>query len=192
VGYLTRVRAPASLPGGESALDATGTPSFPEIYREHAPFVWRSLRRLGVRVADLDDVCQEAFLVVHRRLSDFDGSHVKSWLFAIAMRCASDHRRRAHVRREAPTATPPDSAVPPDQGERLDRAQARALLDRVLDDLDEDRRAVFVLFELEQLSMAEVARAVGCPLQTAYSRLHAAREKIQAAVHRLKLEEQRR
>lgn len=87
---------------------------------------------------------------------------------------------------------PPDGIISADQGEHLDQARARALLDGVLDELDEERRAVFVLFELEQLAMKDVAAAVGCPIQTAYSRLHSAREKVEAAVRRLQLKESRR
>ncbi len=64
--------------------------------------------------------------------------------------------------------------------------EARATLDRILDGLDDDKRAVFVLFEIEELPMTEVAMAVGCPLQTAYSRLHAARREVEAAMHRLR------
>jgi RNA polymerase sigma-70 factor (ECF subfamily) len=160
-------------------------PSFQQVYSESAPFVWRTLRRLGVREADLEDVCQEAFVVVHRRLGDFDGSAaVRTWLFGICLRVASDYRRRAHIRRETAVSELPEGAQPPEQVEVVARRQARALLDRMLDELDEDKRAVFVLFELEQWPMAEVAQAVGCPVQTAYARLYAARQRVEQAVAR--------
>lgn len=163
--------------------------SFQQLYAECAPFVWRSLRRLGVRDADLEDVCQEAFVVVHRRLPDFDGSaSPRTWLFGICLRMASDYRRRAHIRRETAVPEVPDSPQPAEQVELVARKQARAVLDQILEQLDEDKRAVFVLFELEQWPMAEVAQAVGCPLQTAYARLYAARQFVQQAVTRVRAE----
>ncbi|WP_146210199.1 RNA polymerase sigma factor [Vitiosangium sp. GDMCC 1.1324] len=162
---------------------------FQQVYAESAPFVWRTLRRLGVREADLEDVSQEVFVVVHRRLADFDGSSaVRTWLFGICRRVAADYRKRAHIRRETAVSELPDGAQPPEQVEVVARRQARALLDRILDGLDEDKRAVFVLFELEQWPMSEVAEAVGCPLQTAYARLYAGRQYVQQAVARARAE----
>lgn len=173
---------PQALPAPEGAepLD------FERVHAQHAAFVWRTLRRMGVRESDLEDVCQEAFLVVHRRLPEFDPrAPVAAWLFGICMRLASDHRKRAHIRRETSVAQTPDEARPPEQLESVARSQARARLDRILDALDEDKRAVFVLFEIEQWSMADVAQAVGCPVQTAYARLYAARKQVQEGVARL-------
>ncbi|MCY1083479.1 RNA polymerase sigma factor [Archangium lansingense] len=164
-------------------------PSFQQVYAESAAFVWRTLRRLGVRDADLEDVSQETFVVVHRKLAEFDGgAAVRTWLFGICRRVASDYRRKAHVLRETTVAELPEGTQAPEQVEVVARRQARALLDRLLDELDEDKRAVFVLFELEQWPMAEVAQAVGCPVQTAYARLYAAREWVQRAVARARAE----
>jgi RNA polymerase sigma-70 factor (ECF subfamily) len=156
-----------------------------EVFREHAPFVWRALRRLGVREADVEDACQEVFVVVHRRLGDFEGrSSVRTWVYGICVRVASDWRKRAHVRREIVTDTTPEPE--PDSGRDPQRAlatrEARRILDRILDELDDDKRAVFVLYEIEQLGMAEVADSLGCPLQTAYSRLHAARKLVEGRI----------
>ncbi|HEY6559216.1 MAG TPA: sigma-70 family RNA polymerase sigma factor [Polyangiaceae bacterium] len=163
---------------------------FAEVYAEHAAFVWRSLRRMGVREADLDDVCQDTFMIVHRRLDSYDGSSsVKTWLFGIAMRRASQYRRRAHVRHETLSRPLPEVPASGAQAELLEQKRARLLLDQALDTLDEEKRAVFVLYELEQLPMPEVARAVGCPVQTAYSRLHAARKKVETVVLRSRLTE---
>lgn len=152
-----------------------------QIFRDLAPFVLRALRRLGVREADVDDVVQEVFIVVHRRLSDFEGrSTIKTWVYGIAVRVASDYRRRAPIRREVLTEPELDRAdSSPDPEERAARRQAVERLDRILDDLDDDKRAVFVLYEIEGLVMNDVASAVGVPLQTAYSRLHAARKIVQ-------------
>jgi RNA polymerase sigma-70 factor, ECF subfamily len=149
------------------------------LFRELAPYVWRVLRRLGVREADIEDVCQEVFVVVHRRLGDFEGrSSKKTWIYGIAVRTASDYRKRASHRREVATETPPDQLSQDDPHDALAARQARAMLDRLLAELDDDKRAVFVLYEIEELAMNEVAEALGCPLQTAYSRLHAARAKM--------------
>jgi len=154
-----------------------------EVFRELAPFVWRALRRLGVAERDVDDACQEVFMVVHRKLAEFEGrSTVRTWVYGIAVRVASDYRKRGHVRREVPTDEMPDNASKDDPHADAARNQARAKLDAILDGLDEDKRAVFVLYEIEQVTMAEVAEAVGCPLQTAYSRLHAARKLVEGAI----------
>lgn len=156
-------------------------PSFAEIFREHAPFVWRALRHLGVPAADAEDVCQEVFVVVHRRLGDFEGrSSLRTWLYGICLRTASDHRRRARHRYEQVTARVPDERISAPQIEDLAQQEALARLDAALATLDDDTRAVFVLYEMEELTMREVAAAVDCPLQTAYSRLYRARKEIAA------------
>jgi len=169
----------------------SSTAVFSEIYRDNVAFVWRSLRRLGVRERDVDDVCQEVFVIVHRKLSTFDTTAtVRTWLFGIARRVAADHRKRAHVRREtlaAPSELDVNLARTSDESDGLELRRARAVLDEILDELDDAKRAVFVLFELEEMPMSEVAKAVECPLQTAYSRLAAARKQVESAVLRRQL-----
>jgi RNA polymerase sigma-70 factor (ECF subfamily) len=163
----------------------TGVPSLAEIFREHASFVWRGLRRLGIPESDVEDVCQEVFVVVHRKLGDFEGrSSLRTWIYGICARTASDYRRSGRVRREVVTDAPPETAHEGGQHDAVALRQARATLDRILDELDDDKRSVFVLYEIEELTMAEVAEALGCPLQTAYSRLHAARKVVEAGVAR--------
>lgn len=148
-----------------------------EIFHEYGAFVWRTLRHLGVRESDLPDLCQEVFLVVHRRLSSFEGrSALSTWLYGICYRTASDHRRRAHVRREVSVPDVPGQDAEPTQHKELERKQLRQRLLALLDELDADKRAVVVLYEIEGLAMSEIAEIVGCPLQTAYSRLHAGRK----------------
>jgi RNA polymerase sigma-70 factor (ECF subfamily) len=160
-------------------------PSFDEVFAECAPFVWRALRRLGVPEGDVEDIAQEVFLVVHRRLPTFQRqSAVRTWVYGICLRVASDHRRRLHRARERPMEDPPETAVPAEQDAAIDRRRALAWLDGVLDELDDAKRAVFVLFEIEQVPMAEVAAAAGCPLHTAYARLYAARKHVEAAARR--------
>lgn len=174
----------------ETARDSSrgvppGAPAFADVFRENVPFAWRCLRRLGVAPGDVEDVCQDVFLVVHAKLGAFDHrSSVRAWVYGICVRKASDYRKLARNRREQVTDDVPDRGVADDQGESIDRARALAFLDRTLAELDDDKRAVFVLYEIEGLAMSEIAQAIGCPLQTAYSRLHAARKHVELAAHR--------
>ncbi len=132
-------------------------------------------------------------MVVHRRLAEFEGrSALRTWVYGICVRTASDYRRRASHKRELVTESPPEQAAADDPHEDVAGRQARKLLDGILSELDDDKRAVFVLFEIEELAMSEVAKAVGCPLQTAYSRLHAARALVAAAARRAGAESARR
>jgi RNA polymerase sigma-70 factor (ECF subfamily) len=171
-----------AAPGGGNGLDLEA------VYLGHVAVVWRFLRSMGVREADVEDVCQEVFVVVHRNLAAFDGRNpLSTWLYAICFRAASAYRRKASFRRELVTDEPPDTPQEASQSDAVARRQAQRLLARVLDDLDEEKRAVFVLYEIEEAPMAEVAAALGCPLQTAYSRLHAARSQVEAATRRLHL-----
>jgi RNA polymerase sigma-70 factor (ECF subfamily) len=167
--------------------------SFPEVFQRTAPFVWRALRRLGVREADVPDVCQEVFVVVHRRLPDFDGSSaLRTWIYGICLRTASQYRRRAPQLREVPEDDAREQTVLPDQEDILERRRARDRLDVALGKLSDDKRAVFVLYELEELPMKEVAAVLGCPLQTAYSRLHGARREVEEAFRALSKPRQQR
>ncbi len=165
-------------------MGTTTRANFDDVFRTFAPFVWRTLRRLGVSEADVDDVCQEVFVVVHRKLPQFEGrSALRTWIYGICVRTASTYRRLSR-HREVPTERIPDAAAGDGPLEAAQRSQALVALDRALDALDDDKRAVFVLYEIEELTMAEVAQALGCPLQTAYSRLHAAREHVQGVLSR--------
>jgi RNA polymerase sigma-70 factor (ECF subfamily) len=162
------------------------------IFDENVAFVWRSLRHLGIGESDIEDVCQEVFIVVHRKFAEFEGrSALRTWLYGICLRVAKDHRRRAYVRREVAVSEPPRSAQSATQEEDYRRVEARRTLGTILDRLDEDKRAVFVLYEIEGLSMKEVAETMDCPLQTAYSRLHAARRVVVEELKRLEIERQR-
>jgi RNA polymerase sigma-70 factor (ECF subfamily) len=164
---------------------SASAPSFAELYDQHARYVWQSLRRLGVAPRDVEDVCQEVFVVVLRKLSTFDhSSAARTWIYGIALRCASDYRRH-RARRDVPTENLGEQEIAGAQLVSVEIRQARVLLDSALDTLDEDKRAVFVLYELDELPMLEVAEVIGCPLQTAYSRLHAARIQIERALERL-------
>lgn len=155
---------------------------FAEVFRAHAPFAWRCLRRLGVTHGDVDDVCQEVFLIVHKKLGQYDGrASLRSWIYGICIKKASDHRRLAHIQRERLHDVMPESESTSNGPEAsLESRRALALLDRALQALDEDKRAAFVLYEIEGLGLQEVADACGCPLQTVYSRLAAARRHVES------------
>ncbi|HEY3496086.1 MAG TPA: RNA polymerase sigma factor [Polyangiaceae bacterium] len=155
---------------------------FDKVFAESSPFVWRLLSRLGVATADLPDVCQEVFVIVYRRLGDYDGrASVRAWISGISTRLAADYRRRAHRRYETLGGPPLEAAAPADQQRQLELGRTRARLRQVLSELDDGKRDVFVLYELEELSMKEVAEIVDCTLKTAYARLYAARKAVALA-----------
>jgi RNA polymerase sigma-70 factor (ECF subfamily) len=154
-------------------------------YREHGDFVFRSLRRLGVAPADLEDLTQEVFLVAHRRADHFDPqARLTTWLFGIALRVAKRHRRRPWVFRERPalTASEPAHARTPERA--LQQAEAERLLWRALASLRPERCAVFVMFELEDVSLRDIASVMDTPIGTVCSRLHAARKDLERALRR--------
>jgi len=154
---------------------------FDQVFAESSPFVWRVLGRLGVAPSDVADVCQEVFLIAYRRLGDYDGrAPVRAWIYGICVRQAADYRKRAHRRYET-VGDPPELALAPDQPRQLELARARARIQATLAELDAGKREVFVLYELEDLPMKEVAAIVECTLQTAYARLYAARKAVAAA-----------
>jgi RNA polymerase sigma-70 factor (ECF subfamily) len=147
------------------------------------------LRRLGVREDDLDDALQEVFVVVHQRLSDYQElGRMRSWLYSISARVALAQRRKSSSRRESLMPEPPEPHSQPTQHEHVEDAEALVLGHRLLALLPAEQREVFVLYEVEEMPMSEIAEALGCPLQTAYSRLHRARSRILAAVNQARLE----
>jgi RNA polymerase sigma-70 factor, ECF subfamily len=155
---------------------------------EHAPFVWRVLIHLGVPEQRLEDAAQEVFLVALS--GNFQGrSSVRTFLYGVCKNVAFSERRRYREDTELATDELPESVVQPAQEGQLWIKRAHALLVRALGQLDEDQRQVFVLFEVEQLSMDEIAASMGAPLSTCYSRLHAARERVQAELRRRALGE---
>lgn len=153
---------------------------------DHHDFVWRSLRRLGVPSGDVDDACQQVFLVAYRRLSGIAPRSERSFLFQTAVRVASDWRRGHKRRGEQATVELgelPDGAANPE--ELIDERRARALLDRVLGAMPMQLRAVFVLFELEEMTMSEIATLTEIPAGTVASRLRRARAAFQETVKRV-------
>lgn len=175
--------------------EATATPAerLGVLFEQHSPFVWRSLRRLGVQPADLDDMVQEVFLVVYQRLGDYEErNRVRSWLYAICLMVSSAQNRKVARRRENVTHEPPEGRLAATQLQRVEDREALALGKRLLSLLPADQREVFVLYEVEHLPMAEIAEALGCPVFTAYSRLRIARQRILTEVERAKRQGERR
>jgi RNA polymerase sigma-70 factor (ECF subfamily) len=167
-----RGRVPTPLP--ELELD--------RVYQQHFAFVWRSLLRLGVNQANIDDAAQDVFLVVHRRLDTFEGrSSLKTWLFSVAQHVALSYKRRQ--RRAA--AQEPVPLTLTDRGSGPERATETAetaqFIDAFLDSLDDGRRAVFILVELEQMTAPEAAESLGIKVNTVYSRLRVARSAFRQA-----------
>jgi len=156
-------------------------PEFRNVFNDHARFIWRALLGLGLADADVPDASQQVFVVVHDRLGDLaEGCSLRTFIYGICLRVASDFRRSAHRRRERLFADPPERGTAATQEQRASAREALRALGAALDRLPPPQREVFVLYEIEELSMDEVAQALECPLQTAYSRLHAARKVVTA------------
>lgn len=154
--------------------------TFDEVYDTNADFVWRSARRLGIGDHAIDDVMQQVFLVVHRRLAEFEGrSSMKTWLFSILLRVVKDERRS--IRRKSPhwMTGPADPDALEDAGNDPEalasRAEASRTIEFLLESLDGEKRAVFVMAELEQMTANEISEATGLDPKAVYSRLRAAR-----------------
>ena len=152
---------------------------FDRVYAEHFQHVSRWARALGGMDADIDDLTQEVFLVVRRKLGSYSGPSMRAWLYGITRKTVSDYRRRAWVRRLLGGGT---RSLDGERGQQLvaadqfERLEARRTLHRVLDKLSGVRRTAFVLFEIEGYSGEEIAELEGIPLATVYTRLHHARK----------------
>jgi RNA polymerase sigma-70 factor (ECF subfamily) len=178
------VRMP-SVARSLAAERADTMPTFDEVYAAHVAFVWRTLRTFGVGESQIEDAVQDVFVVVHRRLPEWEArAAMTTWLFAIARRVASTHRRRGNGDRTETLVDEPAGGS--DTFAAMSRAQAVQRVMAILDTIDEDKRIVFALVELEQLSVPEVARMLDLNLNTAYSRLRLARQAFEAAVARVK------
>jgi RNA polymerase sigma-70 factor (ECF subfamily) len=182
-------RAARQSGGAESGASAPLT--LGDIYRAHFDFVWRSLRRMGVAPGSMDDAAQDVFLVVHRKLASFEErSSVKTWLFGIVARVAHDHRRSEKrkgdpLRCEEPSALdrlPDRATMGPMQ--RAEQSASIRLLEELLAQMTPEKRDVFFLAELEQMTAPEIGEALDVPLTTVYSRLRAARLEFEEALSR--------
>lgn len=169
--------------------------SFDGLYERWFDEVSRWVRALGAAEADRDDLVQETFLVVHRRLSDFDGQNVAGWLYQIARRKVRDHRRLLWVKHLFGKTSQPllDAMLTTKQSalDELETKQKRELLAQLLEKLNEDQRAAFVLFEIEGSSGDEIAALMGVPVNTIWARIHKARKKLQEQAERFEKRQSR-
>jgi RNA polymerase sigma-70 factor (ECF subfamily) len=187
---LLPVAARESQPLGREA-DAVSRVA--EVYDAHFEFVWRTVRRLGVEERHVEDMVQEVFIVVHRRLAEFEGrASLKTWLFGITRRVVQGYRR-GRARKPVDALGDKEIADPRARNAetQLDVVEATRLLHSLLEQLDDEKREVFVLSELEELSGPAVAEALELNLKTAYARIHAARRAFERALqrHRARQEE---
>jgi RNA polymerase sigma-70 factor, ECF subfamily len=167
------------------ALSPPGEVDALSLHDAHADFVWKTLQRLGVRAVDLEDATQDVFLVVHRKLSTFDPEQsAQGWLFGISRKVAAAYRRRAQRQRDFGETVPEQEDAGQDPEEQVAWSQAQRSLDRWLDELDDDKRVVLVMFEIEGLSCDAIAETLAIPIGTVYSRLHHARKALQKAAAR--------
>lgn len=178
---MNNAKKPAARPGELAGTDIELSPisseavPFAKLVSDHLPFVWRSLRRFGVPLAEVDDAAQRVFMIASERLASIKIGSERSFLTAVALKVAS-HTRRANQRRAAAhqrfleyqsVALAPEGFA--------QQAEARDLLDSVLNRMPEDLRAVFVLFEFEELTIDEVAELLSLPRGTVATRLRRAR-----------------
>jgi RNA polymerase sigma-70 factor (ECF subfamily) len=157
------------------------------VFDDHFDYVWHALRRLGVSNADLEDLVHEVFLKVHARFEDYDTARpIRPWLSGFACRVAADHRRLARHRVEVLGESPEvvDPGRPAD--ERVEAQEECALVAAALEAVDIERRPVIILHDINEVPIPEVAKVLGMPLNTAYSRLRLAREEFATAVKRLR------
>lgn len=168
---------------------ALALPAVAELFRDHYEFVWRVTGRLGVPPAAVDDAVQDVFVVLHRRRHEFDArGSIRALLYGIARRIARTYRERA--RRELALVIV-DTPADPAPDEELARRQAADVVRRVLDAMDEDKRMAFVLADIEGMPMPEVAQCLEINLNTAYSRVRAARQLLQRAIARHRARDER-
>jgi RNA polymerase sigma-70 factor, ECF subfamily len=177
----SRAALPARTPAEEARLRG--------MVRAHHSLIWRVVRRLGVTDADSDDAVQEVFWVAAGRLSDIEEGKERAFLYSTAARVAANVRRSGRRRQNAYDnfgEAPTEGVRQPD--ELSDQRRARAVLDEILDTLPDEMREVLVLFEMQELSIQEIAEALELPTGTVGSRLRRAREKFQAAVERRRVQ----
>jgi RNA polymerase sigma-70 factor (ECF subfamily) len=179
---------------GDTPVERDGARSglrFDDVYEAHFKFVWKAARRLGVPEASLDDVVQEVFVVVHRKLHEQNVTSVRSWLYAIVLHAARNHRRgsRGGHREIAQSGTEQDvetmavhPSLPPDESAARD--EGLRVLEKILSTLDEEKLEVFVMAEIEQLTVPQIAELLGINVNTAYARLRAARQEFNEGVAR--------
>ena len=168
------------------AGEAPASALVPELARAHFGYIWRLCRRLGLSASDADDAAQQVFITAARRTADIRAGHERSFLYGVAVNVVAKSRHAQARRREAGDVDLDalESELPSVE-DLSDQRAARELLDRVLDAMSLELRAVFVLYEIEELTVAEIAETLALPVGTAASRLRRAREDFAARLARL-------
>jgi RNA polymerase sigma-70 factor (ECF subfamily) len=163
-------------------------PEFEKVYDQYFAFVWSSVRRLGIEPDAVDDVVQEVFIVIHAKLHTLEKPEsLRSWIYGIVRRTVSSHRRASHKHRDETSLPPETSTVAarqPNPLELTEQGSQIELLFRLLAGLSEAKREVFILAEIEEMTVPEIALALEIPINTAYSRLRHARQEFEAALSR--------
>jgi RNA polymerase sigma-70 factor (ECF subfamily) len=163
-------------------------PSFKAVYRQYFDFVWGSARSLGIEPSGMDDIVQDVFIAIHARLHTLENPEaLRSWIYGIVRRTASNHRRARRARPDTTSEVPEYAqsvAQDPTPLEHTERNAGRQLLMSLLNELDEPKREIFALVDIHELSVPEAAEALGIPLNTAYSRLRVARQSFEMALAR--------
>ncbi len=185
-GTIVNKRSTDSLPEIETL--STLPLDFGEVYRTFFDHVCRWTRALGGPEAERDDLVQDVFLIVHRRLPDFDGKNVAGWLYQITRHRVRDFRRLQWFRLFLSSSPADDSLASFARGPEteLDGKQQEAILSSLLSKLPQAQQAAFVLFEVDGYSGEEIARLQGVPVNTVWARIHKARSKLAASVTRLR------
>ena len=161
-------------------------PDFETVYRQHFRFVWNSARRLGIGIDAIDDVVQEVFIVIHRKIHAVENPDaLRAWIYGIVRRTASSHRRKVRPGHLSTSGQPELEYLLEDARTPFDDAQKKAdlqLLSRILSEMKEIKREIFTLVEIEEMQVNEAAAALDIPVNTAHSRLRLAREDFQKAL----------
>jgi RNA polymerase sigma-70 factor (ECF subfamily) len=170
-------------PGAAEGQGRGASPAeFPQIYREHFQFVWRSLRLLGVPPESLEDAAQDTFTVVSRQLASFEGrASLSTWIFAISQRVAANYRRTR--RRKLLPLGPLDRPIAgnePTPHAAMEAAQAVRSIEHFVEALDDERRGLFILALMEGVSPLEIAAGDGTSVNTIYSRIRALRQELKS------------
>jgi RNA polymerase sigma-70 factor (ECF subfamily) len=191
LGNKTNASAPEGSPDEDSRFGfAVSSPlTFRTVYEQYLDFVWSSVRHLGVGAEWVEDVVQDVFIVIHAKLPTLrQPEALRSWIYGIARRVVSDHRKSSRSRNAASTRLGAEidlrSPIQLSPHEIAERNGELDLLERVLARLDEPRREIFVMVEFLEMTVPEVAQALDIPLSSAYSRLRVARELFEQTLAR--------
>jgi RNA polymerase sigma-70 factor (ECF subfamily) len=180
---------PAGAAQHVGSLQDRAVHSFESVYRTWFPEVARWVRARGANEADVEDVAQEVFIIVRRKLDQFDGRNLAGFLFRITERTVRDHRRSTWIRRLFRNPSPLSELTAPqvDGADAMVDRDRRKVLDRILAQMSEKRRTTFVLFEIEGYSGEEIAQIQSLPVDTVWTRLHHARKDFMRLVAKLSL-----